>query len=281
MDLSPLPPAPLEQISRFIADCYTGDALGRLFVESDVADVSAHSTKWRRTLENLSSAQEKARSGHLVAQFVQVAANPTRFIGREGEFERLTDDLNTVLAFSGLHLRPDGKLSVGKPVTTLSEAQKRATRLRQELVRRGVHGDALRFCRSELLDRDYFHAVLEATKSLADKVRTLSGLTSDSAHLVDEAFGMSNGRLPMLAFNSLRTTSERSEHRGIMNLFKGAFAAFRNPTAHEARIHWNVSEQDALDLLTIASLLHRRLDAVVPVPVVGATADAGLNRAIR
>jgi len=54
-----------------------------------------------------------------------------------------------------------------------------------------------------------------------------------------------------------------SEHRGLMNIMKGVFSAFRNPTAHEPKVSWHVTEQDALDLLTLASLLHRRLDAAV------------------
>jgi hypothetical protein len=32
---------------------------------------------------------------------------------------------------------------------------------------------------------------------------------------------------PRLAFNSLATDSERSEHTGLMNLIKGLFGAFR------------------------------------------------------
>jgi uncharacterized protein (TIGR02391 family) len=52
---------------------------------------------------------------------------------------------------------------------------------------------------------------------------------------------------PRLAFNSLSSDSERSEQTGLMNLIKGVFGAFRNTTAHVPRIHWNISEQDALD----------------------------------
>jgi hypothetical protein len=45
-----------------------------------------------------------------------------------------------------------------------------------------------------------------------------------------------------------------------MNLMKGMFGAFRNVTAHAPKISWVITEQDAMDLLT---LLHRRLDAAV------------------
>jgi hypothetical protein len=43
-----------------------------------------------------------------------------------------------------------------------------------------------------------------------------------------------------------------------MNLIKGLFGAFRNTTAHAPKIHWNVTEQDALEILTTISLIHRR-----------------------
>jgi uncharacterized protein (TIGR02391 family) len=48
-----------------------------------------------------------------------------------------------------------------------------------------------------------------------------------------------------------------------MNLMKGFFGTFRNPTAHAPRIAWKITEQDALDMMTVASLLHRRLDDAV------------------
>ena len=35
---------------------------------------------------------------------------------------------------------------------------------------------------------------------------------------------------------------------------------FRNPTAHEPKIDWNVTELDALEILGIISYCHRRLD---------------------
>ena len=50
-----------------------------------------------------------------------------------------------------------------------------------------VHADVLRFCRAELVADNYFHAVLEVTKSIADELRAKSGLTDDGAKLVDAA----------------------------------------------------------------------------------------------
>ncbi len=66
--------------------------------------------------------------------------------------------------------------------------------------------------------------------------------------------------------SALVTDTEQGEQRGFATLLKGVFATFRNPVAHAPRISWQVSEQDALDLLTLASYLHRRLDGAVRTP---------------
>ncbi|MFD2053722.1 TIGR02391 family protein [Mesorhizobium calcicola] len=70
----------------------------------------------------------------------------------------------------------------------------------------------------------------------------------------------------MLAINALATKSEQDEQKGFGNLLKGTFGMFRNPTAHEARINWTMSKEDAEDLLSLVSLIHRRLDAASMPP---------------
>ena len=147
-----------------------------------------------------------------------------------------------------------GTLATVEQAYTLSEAERRAQELRADLTSRGVHPDLLRFCRQELLADNYFHAVLEAVKSISDKLRTRTGLTDDGATLVDRALA---GDPPMLAINSLKTESERSEQKGFANLLRGTFGMFRNTTAHEVRIHWPMTKDDAEDLFSLVSLIHR------------------------
>jgi len=76
----------------------------------------------------------------------------------------------------------------------------------------GVPADILRFCRAELVADNYFHAVLEATRSIADKLRAKSGLT-DGAKLVDAALC---GVTPRVRINALMTDSQRSEQSGFI-----------------------------------------------------------------
>jgi uncharacterized protein (TIGR02391 family) len=96
-------------------------------------------------------------------------------------------------------------------------------------------------------------------KSIAAKIRTLSCLQSDGADLVQQAFGQSQSG-PGLAINPLLTETDKGEQRGFVNLLIGLFGTIRNPLAHNPKIEWEMSEQDALDILTIASLIHRKLD---------------------
>nr|WP_283950676.1 TIGR02391 family protein [Pseudomonas extremaustralis] len=87
-----------------------------------------------------------------------------------------------------------GELSPAQAVQTLPEAQRRARELRADLESRGVHPDVLRFCRSELLADNYFHAVQEAVKSVAAKMRDRTGLTDDGGPLVDRVLSGSLNR---------------------------------------------------------------------------------------
>jgi len=66
--------------------------------------------------------------------------------------------------------------------------------------------------------------------------------------------------MPKLALSKLETESQKSEQSGFMNLLKGIFGMFRNTTAHAPKIIWNIDENDALDILSLISLVHRRLD---------------------
>ncbi len=112
----------------------------------------------------------------------------------------------------------DGKVRWVQRVTGLDDVLRRASRLHAALVSRGVHADVLEFCKVELLQENYFHAVFEAMKSIAAKIRRTSGLTTDGAELVNQAFALGKDCTPILAINSLKTETDRSEQRGFANL---------------------------------------------------------------
>ena len=115
-----------------------------------------------------------------------------------------------------------------------------------------MHPEVLKYCRTELMQANYFHAVFEATKGLAQRIRDMVSIEADGAALVDRVFSIER---PLLAMNALQTETEKS-------LLKGCFGAVRNPLAHEPKILWE-GEDDAADYLSLISLLHRKLDDCV------------------
>ena len=118
--------------------------------------------------------------------------SPTRYLDNQDKFSHFKYELNKILSFEGLCVGEDGKLQRTKKATTINEAEARASKLREILLSRKVHPDILKYCKAELLVDNYFHAVFEATKSVAEKIRLKTGLTSDGSNLVDEAFSFKN-----------------------------------------------------------------------------------------
>jgi uncharacterized protein (TIGR02391 family) len=253
----------LEAIASALADTtagLTGSEIGQLLRSIGMADPTPDMTKWRRLCNAFVERQNLSQNRRAVQEFIRRAMKPERFAKCPERYEPLRANLNRALAFCGLAVDATGKLSAVELATTLGEAARRAQDLRADLTSRGVHADVLRFCRAELVQDNYFHAVLEATKSIADKLRVKTGLTEDGSALVDKAL---SGDEPKLAINALATESQKSEQKGFAHLVKGTFGMFRNTTAHEARLLWVMTKEDAEDLLSLASMIHRRLDAAI------------------
>ena len=217
-----------------------------------------------RLFEVLCDRQRSDGCGNCVGQFIHIAMDPVRYSGSREMFYSRREELNRIPIFSGYSLGEDGKLCHRRAAKTLDDADEPAERMCGELSRRGVHPVVPKICRAELIRNYYFHAVLEATKSVAEKIKQRSGLTKDGGPLVADAFALGKTGIPRLAFNSPRTDNERNELNGMINLMRGMFSAFRNPTAHAAKLPWTITEQDASNLLTLASLLHQRIDGAVP-----------------
>jgi len=263
MSSAPPPPFPasvIEQVCRILGDAVTGSEIPNLiapFNKTPESGGEQRNTKWKRLFNAVVTVQNRIQDGRPLINLVNQVMAPVRFPS-QGAFDTTRAEVNEKLLLAGFSVREDGKVIRAKAASTVAEAQMRADDLRAELTRRQVHPDVLRFCRAELLQQNYFHAVLEACKSVADKVRTLTGQQGDGSQLVDATCTLSSG--PRIVFNSLGTDWERSEQTGLATLMKGLFSTFRNRTAHAPRVVWATSRADALDMLTLASMLHRRLD---------------------
>lgn len=235
----------------------TGSEIGHLLEMCGIQDVTPEYTKWKRIYNALATNQNQTKCRRRILGFIRKSMKPSRYLDNENRFEQLRHDLNQALSFAGLSVAPNGELVKANTATTIRDAQRRADELRTSLESRGTHPDVLKFCKAELVSDNYFHAVLEAMKSITDKLRARTGLSGDGIRLIDQVLMVNP---PRLAINNFQTESEKSEQRGFANLVKGVYGMFRNPTAHEAKINWKIRKSDAEDLLSIASLIHRRLD---------------------
>jgi len=255
----------IETLARFLGDCGTGSEITRVLNDRGIIDGSGESTKWRRLLWVFQDTQRKYGCSNKILDFIQAFLAPVRFVGNSELFEAQRTQLNSILAFSGIEFGPDGQFRHREAVKTLSEAESRVRTIKDKFQGRRMHPEVIKYCRIELLQDNYFHAVFEATKGLAQRIRDMSSIQADGAVLIDRVFSIEQ---PLLAFNTLQTDTEKSEHKGFAALLKGCFAAVRNPLAHEPKILWD-GEDDAADYLSLISLLHRKLDDCVPTHLGG------------
>lgn len=257
----PIPPNTLEALCRAIGDIregLSGTDINKYLSDCRINNPTPDITKWRRIYNAFSQKQYDVANSNDILKFIQVAIHPIRFIGYGAErFSEITTSLNQPLSFIGLELGLDGKFRNTTVSKTINDAQKRANNLLSKLEARDVHPDIFKYCKAELLVDNYFHAVFETTKGVADRLRYLADLTTDGGALVTEAFASTN---PILIINNFTDATDISEHKGFTNLLIGFFGMFRNTTSHAPKINWVMTEQDALEIMTIASLCHRKLD---------------------
>ena len=251
------PEGQIEALARLLGECGSGTDISRVLSDRGLVDASGESTKWRRLYWVFLESQKQHQCSNRILDFIQSFLIPARFVGRSEQFEGNRQELNIILAFSGLEYGQDGKFRQREAAQTLYEAEKRVRTIRAKFQGRRIHPEVLKYCQAELLQDNYFHAVFEATKGLAQRIRDMSGITTDGAALIDRVFSIEH---PLLAINTLRTDTEKTKHKGFAALLKGCFGAVRNPLAHEPKILWD-GEDDAADYLSLISLLHRKLDS--------------------
>lgn len=222
-----------------------------------IDDCDPKNTKWIRLYNALVNRINNTGKTNVVYGFILYCFDPARGLMDVERYHWMMSEVNRILMLSGIEIQDDGKLHKVQTAQRLSEVQQRTKELRDKLIASDAHAEALKCCREELLVNDYFHAVHEAAKSLCNRVRTMTGLNLDGTRLFDAAL---SSRDPYIELTDLKTESGRNQQNGLKEMLNGVIHLVRNPTAHELRIHWDVNEKDALDVLNLISYLHKLLD---------------------
>lgn len=98
-------------------------------------------------------------------------------------------------------------------------------------------------------------AVLNSVVAVFDFIRKKTGLTLDGENLVSRAFSLSD---PYIILSDLTSESGKSDQKGFIEIFKGAYQGIRNPKAHS--LEHDLTPEKAAQYLIFASLLARRVE---------------------
>lgn len=250
----------LEGLAKTLADTgqgLTGTELSKFIPEAGLTDIDPSNTKWKRLYNSFVDYQNRNHNSNSILKFINASLKPSRFVGKNDKFETIRGELNKRLSFIGLQLNENGVFNPVAVATTITEAEQRVNRFKSKLESRNIHPKIYEYCNSELITENYFHSVFEAVKSIAEEIRRKTNLTLDGAELIDKTLSVTN---PLIKINSLQTETEQSEQKGFSNLIKGVFGMFRNTTSHAPKVVWTITEDEALDIMTTISMIHKKLN---------------------
>lgn len=121
----------------------------------------------------------------------------------------------------------------------------------------GLHADISSSSGTKFAQGHHDSAVFEAFKAIEHRVQVLTGSSLSGKPLMSSAFSEQN---PLLDISSWRSAGRQQddELEGYKFLFMGGIVGLRNVRGHGGSLE--TSEEDALEMLAIASLLMRALD---------------------
>lgn len=255
----------IEELCRILADYTTGSRITHMLEELRMYDMDANkssyissSSKWMRIANAVIDYQNTQNSNLGLRQIIEYIFAPANFINKaDKNWFEATTSVNRILQFNGLKVNDSGKVVATVESKTYSEGTKRFNSLKLRLENLQIHQEILALCRPEILDKNYFHLILEASKSVLNKVRSISCLHEDGNTLIENCF---NDKRPVVVINKLVTDTERSEYNGLKFLLKAIVCLYRNPKAHELKAYSVDSEDDTVTALLLMSQAHKLLD---------------------
>jgi uncharacterized protein (TIGR02391 family) len=246
----------LEEIGRAVGDSCTEAQLPRFLSESGIPVDSVPFTvtgdKWEycaRVMESLLDGGSAAR--RILRQFIgrwlsdQLQASPS---------DRVRRRVVELLARQGWRVE-EGVLVIG-PIATADASV--VAPLYRDARTDSLHAN-IRQVAEPYLDSGHPEvAISEAFKAVNKRVQQLTKLDLDGEKLINAATGGDN---PPVRFGDLDTETGRNRQTGYRLILTGVTRAIRNPNSHE--LFRPLDEVEAFELLGLASMLMRRLDAAI------------------
>lgn len=248
----------IETISRIIGSIMTGSTISRMFETLNIKDNSNHSTKWRRLDYVMRESQYLFNCGNKIIEIIQYVFHPTSsWFDNSNNYKSLINEINKCISFYGYELREDGKIYEIESSITRTQANERYDLLKSKLTERNIHPQILKFCTQDIVNEDYFSIIFEASKSIYDRIRDMTGITLDGNKLIYNCFDLN---YPIIIFNSLKNDTEINLYNGLKNILLSIAQIGRNPKAHTPKIYSYDNLDNCLDILNLISFAHKMLD---------------------
>ena len=249
----------LRNLSDRVSLMLTHSKISEHLSAAGIAESSRGTNKSDRIFFALKERQQQDKCGNNVLAFVVRLLTPKRY-SDEAIFENDRALINEKLVYEGIEIDKNGQPRIVEKAKNISEAKERSLKIKAKIHGIAIHREILPYCEEEWLKENYFHAILEITKSVAQRLRNISGYNSDGAELIDDCFALGKENKPMLAFNLLQTPNDESEHKGFANFCKGFFSMYRNPKAHIAKILEDTQLTEMSEVLVVATIIQNKLD---------------------
>ncbi len=109
----------------------TGSQIAKYFAAAGINDPLSGITKRDRLFEALRAKQDEDNCSNNIFAFLMIVMNPVNYTQNHDYFESRRSAINQVLLFAGYELTPEGKIKLVDRVQNLTEAERRADRLRK------------------------------------------------------------------------------------------------------------------------------------------------------
>jgi len=258
-NIKPFSLSALEAFAHIIASRYTGSEITDFFRKAGFPEIiHDRSTKWRFVYSSLEKLQNESYGPYNITKIIEKLCDPQEYFGNVDEREFIVSEVNEILS----HYELEVKLDTGKIITDTSISPNLTSNKPQtEIIfdSRNYHFEIRKHSRDLFIEGKYFHAVFECSKAFDKYVQEKSKVDKHGSKLMTTALSLTGP----LKLNKQESQSDKNEQLGVMNLCVGLMSAVRNTGAHEPELDWPVSQEDALDILSLLSFLWRKIDDAI------------------
>jgi uncharacterized protein (TIGR02391 family) len=245
----------LEQIARALGETYTMGQLPRFLSDSGIPTEfipePRSESKWQYVLPILESLLVGGSAARRALRTFIGAWLSGKLHAPPGDRDSKT--IVALLAQQGWHVK-EGVLVIGDRIAVSLGA---LSPLDRDSRIASLHA-TIRQVADRYLESHMEVAIFEAFKAVNNRVKEMTGLNADGSDLMATAFGDDRDPNPPIRLADVSKESGRNIQSGFRFIFMGAVRGIRNPDAHE--LFEPVSEEEAFEELSLASMLMRRLD---------------------